>query len=235
MSQQFSGFPKELFTFLRQLAKNNNREWFHDNKPRYKQHIVEPMCEFISAMGVRFDKMQLCFTADPRPHGGSMFRIYRDTRFSKDKRPYKTHAACHFRHEAGKDAHAPGFYVHLEPGDVFFGGGVWMPPNPVLEKIRNTIVENPNAWKRIISNPTFKKRFGGIEGDGLKRPPRGFDKDHPFIEDLKRKSFFVTQSVNQSVAMSPKFIQEVERAFNTASPLMKYLLFSMGLPFDRGE
>ena len=235
MSQQFNGFPKELFTFLRQLKKNNNREWFHDNKARYKQHIVEPMCEFISAMGVRFDKMQIRFTADPRPHGGSMFRIYRDTRFSNDKRPYNTHAACHFRHEAGKDAHAPGFYVHLEPGDVFFGGGVWMPPNPVLEKIRNTIVENPNAWKRIITNPTFKKRFGGIEGDGLKRPPRGFDKDHPFIEDLKRKSFFVTQSVTQSVAMSPQFIQEVERAFKTASPFMKYLLFSMGLPFDRGD
>lgn len=235
MSQQFSGFPKELFTFLRQLAKNNNREWFNDNKPRYRQFVVEPMCEFISAMGVRFEKNQWCFTADPRPHGGSMFRIYRDTRFAKDKRPYKTHAACHFRHEAGKDAHAPGFYVHLEPGAVFFGGGVWMPPNPVLEKIRHTIVENPNGWKRIISNATFKKRFGEIEGDALKRPPRGYDKEHPFIEDLKKKSFFVTQSATQKLAQSPQFINEVDRAFNTASPLMKYLLFSLGLPFDRQD
>lgn len=235
MSQKFDGFPKELFTFLRQLAKNNNREWFNDNKPRYKQFIVDPMSEFISAMGVRFDKMQIRFVADPRAHGGSMFRIYRDTRFSKDKRPYKTHAACHFRHEAGKDAHAPGFYVHLEPNRVFFGGGIWMPPNPVLENIRNTIVENPNAWKRIISNPSFKKRFGGIQGDGLKRPPRGFDKDHPYIEDLKRKSFFVAQHVDKDLALSPKFIQEVERGFKTASPLMKYLLFSMGLAFDRED
>ena len=235
MPQQFSGFPKELFTFLRQLAKNNNREWFNDNKPRYKQHIVEPMTEFVAAMGVRFDKMQIRFVADPRPHGGSMFRIYRDTRFSKDKRPYKLHAACHFRHEAGKDAHAPGFYVHLEPNSVFFGGGVWIPPNPVLEQIRNTIVENPNAWKRIITNASFKKRFGEIQGDGLKRPPRGFDKDHPFIEDLKRKSFFVAQHVDSKLALTPKFIQEVERSFKTASPLMKYLLFSMGLPFDLGD
>ena len=233
MSQQFPGFPKELFTFLRQLAKNNNREWFNDNKARYKQVIVEPMCEFISAMGVRFEKNQWCFNADPRPHGGSMFRIYRDTRFAKDKRPYKTHAACHFRHQAGKDAHAPGFYVHLEPGAVFFGGGIWMPPNPVLEKIRHTIVENPNAWKRIVTNATFKKRFGGIEGDALKRPPRGYDKDHPFIEDLKRKSFFVTESVTQKTSQSPQFINEVDRSFKAASPMMKYLLFSLGLPFDR--
>ena len=235
MPAQFSGFPKELFTFIRQLKKNNNREWFHANKDRYREFVVAPMCDFIQAMAYRFDKMAIRFVADPRPHGGSMFRIYRDTRFSKDKRPYKSHVACHFRHEAGKDAHAPGFYVHLEPGSVFFGGGIWMPPNPVLEKIRNTIVENPNAWKRIISNPTFKKRFGGIEGDGLKRPPRGFDKDHPFIEDLKRKSFFVTQDVDPALAMTPKFITEVERAFKTASPLMKYLLFANGLPFERDD
>ena len=235
MPTQFSGFPKELFTFIRQLKKNNNREWFHANKDRYREFVVAPMCDFIQAMAYRFDKMAIRFVADPRPHGGSMFRIYRDTRFSKDKRPYKNHVACHFRHEAGKDAHAPGFYVHLEPGSVFFGGGIWMPPNPVLEKIRNTIVENPNAWKRIISNPTFKKRFGCIEGDGLKRPPRGFDKDHPFIEDLKRKSFFVTQDVDPALAMTPKFITEVERAFKTASPLMKYLLFANGLPFGRDD
>ncbi|WP_455206463.1 DUF2461 domain-containing protein [Kaarinaea lacus] len=235
MPTAFDGFPKDLFKFLQELAKNNNREWFHANKARYRETIVEPMSEFIQAMGYRFDKMAIRFVADPRPHGGSMFRIYRDTRFSKDKRPYKQHVACHFRHEAGKDAHAPGFYVHLEPGAVFFGGGVWMPPNPVLEKIRNTIVENPNAWKRIITNTTFKKRFGGIEGDSLQRVPRGFDKDHPFADDLKRKSFFVTQDIDPALAMTPKFISEVERAFKTASPFMKYLLFAMGLPFERGD
>jgi uncharacterized protein (TIGR02453 family) len=234
MPTAFKGFPKDLFTFLQELARNNNREWFYANKIRYHESVVEPMSEFIQAMSYRFDKMAIRFVADPRPQGGSMFRIYRDTRFSKDKRPYKQHVACHFRHEAGKDAHAPGFYVHLEPGAVFFGGGVWMPPNPVLEKIRNTIVENPNAWKRIIKNPTFKKRFGGIEDSGsLQRVPRGFDKHHPFAEDLKRKSYFVTQDADPLLAMTPKFITEVERAFHAAAPLMKYLLFAMGLPFER--
>jgi len=235
MPSSFTGFPKDLFTFLKQLAKHNNREWFHDHKVRYKESIVEPMCEFISAMGERFEKQGLRFIADARPHGGSMFRIYRDTRFSNDKRPYKTHAACHFRHEAGKDAHAPGFYVHLEPGAVFFGGGIWMPPNPILDQIRHTIVENPTAWKRIIGNATFKKRFGEIQGDGLKRVPAGYDKEHPFAEDLKRKSFFVMQDGTEKLAQSPQFIQQVDQAFKTAGPLMKYLLFSLGLPFDRGD
>ena len=235
MSAQFSGFPRDLFKFVKELSRNNNREWFHANKPRYQESVVRPMSDFIDAMATRFDKMGIRFVADSRPHGGSMFRIYRDTRFSKDKRPYKQHIACHFRHEAGKDAHAPGFYVHLEPGAVFFGGGVWMPPNPVLEKIRNTIVENPGAWKRIISNATFKKRFGEIQGDALKRVPRGFDKDHPHLEDLKRKSFFVVQHVDPKLALTPQFIQEVDRAFKAASPFMKYLLFAMGLSFERYE
>lgn len=233
MSSKFPGFPKELFKFVSDLSRNNNREWFHANKPRYKQYVVEPMVEFISAMGERFDKMGIRYIADPRPHGGSMFRIYRDTRFSNDKSPYKNHVACHFRHEAGKDAHAPGFYVHLEPKSVFFGGGVWMPPNPVLEKIRSTIVENPNAWKRVVTNASFKKRFGGIEGDKLKRPPRGYEKDHPFIEDLKRKSFFVLQHSTSKLAQTPQFIQEVDRAFRTASPMLKYINFAMGLPFEK--
>ncbi|HEY5601656.1 MAG TPA: DUF2461 domain-containing protein [Gammaproteobacteria bacterium] len=236
MPAVFNGFPKDLFKFLQELAKHNNREWFHANKARYQSSIVEPMCDFIQAMAYRFDTMNIRFVADPRPHGGSMFRIYRDTRFSNDKRPYKHHVACHFRHEAGKDAHAPGFYVHLEPGAVFFGGGIWMPPNPVLEKIRNTLVENPNAWKRIINNSSFKKRFGGLEDSGrLQRVPRGFDKNHPYAEDLKRKSFFVTQDVDPALALTPKFITEVERAFKTAGPLMKYLLFAMGLPYDRED
>ncbi|MGD8569979.1 MAG: DUF2461 domain-containing protein [Gammaproteobacteria bacterium] len=235
MSARFNGFPKDLFQFVKQLAKNNNREWFHANKTRYRESVVQPMTEFVAAMGVRFDRMAIRFVADPRPHGGSMFRIYRDTRFSKDKRPYKQHIACHFRHEAGKDAHAPGFYVHLEPGSVFFGGGVWKPANPVLEKIRTTIVENPGTWEHITHNSTFRKRFGEIQGERLKRPPRGFDKEHPYIEDLKLKSFFVLQHADPELALTPQFIQEVDRAFKAAGPFMKYLLFAMELPFERYE
>jgi len=132
MATGFDGFPEEMFRFLRELKKHNDRDWFNANKERYKTHVVAPMVSFIEAMDGRLARVSDCFLADARPNGGSMFRIYRDTRFSKDKSPYKEHVACHFRHMSGKDAHAPGFYVHLEPGDVFFGGGIWHAPPPVL-------------------------------------------------------------------------------------------------------
>jgi uncharacterized protein (TIGR02453 family) len=227
----FPGFPCGLFTFLEQLAANNNREWFNDNKQYYRDDVVEPVCDFIEAMEPRLHAVSEHFVADPRPHGGSMFRIYRDTRFSKDKRPYKENIGCQFRHEAGKDAHAPGFYVHLGRDEIFFGGGVWLPPNPQLGQIRDAIVEQPERWHAASTDRAIVKRFGGINGDSLKRPPRGYDADHPYIEDLKRKSFFAMQPATKKQAMSPKLIDEVADAFNTLSPLMAFLTNAVKLPF----
>jgi uncharacterized protein (TIGR02453 family) len=118
-------FTPSLFTFLRELAENNNREWFQDNKSRYEQHVKDPALRLIADFGPRLKKISPHFRADPRAVGGSLFRIHRDTRFSKDKSPYKTHTGIQFRHELGKDAYAPGFYLHLEPGQVFCGVGSW--------------------------------------------------------------------------------------------------------------
>src|SRR5690242_20752818 len=115
------------------------------------------MSEFIAAMAPRLRKVSKNFAADPRPNGGSMFRIYRDVRFSKDKRPYKEHAACHFRHVLGKDVHAPGYYMHLAPDEVYFGGGMWMPPSDALQKIRERIAGNPSAWKAVRADRRFVK------------------------------------------------------------------------------
>ena len=227
----FPGFPKELFTFLDQLAANNNREWFNDNKQRYRDSVVEPVCDFIEAMEPRLLAVSEHFVADPRPHGGSMFRIYRDTRFSKDKCPYKENVGCQFRHEAGKDAHAPGFYVHLGRDEIFFGGGVWLPPNPMLGQIRDAIIEQPERWLAVSADSTIIKRFGGINGDSLKRPPRGYDADHPNIEDLKRKSFYAMRTATKKQAMSPRFIDEVADAFRTLSSLMAFLTNAVKLPF----
>jgi len=233
MNTTFHGFPKELFNFLRDLGKNNNRQWFQDNKQRYREWVVNPVCDFIAAMAPRLKKISDCYVADPRPHGGSMFRIYRDTRFSKDKKPYKENVGCHFRHMAGKDAHAPGFYVHLETSGVFFGGGIWVPPNPVLDKIRRAIVEDPQSWARVINNKSFKQRFGGIAGDGLKRPPRGYTAEHVFVEDLKRKSFYAIQHGSVSSATDKSFVAEVDHAFRTTTQLMKFLTEAVELPFAR--
>jgi uncharacterized protein (TIGR02453 family) len=118
---EFTGFPKELYQFLSDLARNNNREWFEANKERYVQYAKEPALAFIAEMKGRLEEISQSYVADTRPNGGSMFRIYRDTRFSKDKTPYKVNIGCQFRHSAGRDAHAPGFYIHLQPDENFAG------------------------------------------------------------------------------------------------------------------
>ena len=231
VSDGFQGFPRELFSFLRALAENNNRDWFNEYKDRYRNDVVDPVLDFIDAMRPRLQKISSHYIVDSRPHGGSMFRIYRDTRFSKDKRPYKENVGCQFRHEAGKDAHAPGFYVHIANDGIFFGGGVWLPPNDVLDRIRTAIVEHPDEWRKITRNRNFVKRFGGVHGDGLKRPPRGFDPRHPHVEDLKRKTLFAMQQCDEALATSPAFIDEVTHAFRAASPLMAFLTTAIDLPF----
>ena len=222
-------FTPKFFDFYQTLAKNNDRDWFSEHKPDYQQAVVQPMCAFIDAMAPRLRKISPHFVADSRPHGGSMFRIYRDVRFAKDKRPYKLHAACQFRHELGRDAHTVGFYVHLSTEEAVFGGGIWMPPNDELLKIRNTIVDNPRTWGEIKSSRSVKKFFGGIGGDGLKRPPRGFDAEHEHIEDLKRKSFFLMRHERPDIILDDGFVHEVEKTFRAAMPLMDYICFAQDI------
>jgi uncharacterized protein (TIGR02453 family) len=228
---QFRGFPKDFFAFFRELKANNNRGWFEINKPRFRESVQAPMSEFIASMAPRLNQVSKNFVADPRPNGGSMFRIYRDVRFSKDKRPYKEHAACHFRHAVGKDAHAPGFYMHFAPDDVFFGGGLWMPPADTLAKVRTAIATESASWKRMVSNKKFASRFDGVDGESLSRPPRGFDASHPLIEDIKRKSFFAMHEGSVILATSPKLVDEVAETFVAASPLMKFLCDALDAPF----
>jgi uncharacterized protein (TIGR02453 family) len=223
MSTTFAGFPKEMFGFLSDLGANNNREWFSDNKDRYERFVVAPVNGFIQAVGEFLPAISDAYIADTRRNGGSMFRIYRDTRFSRDKRPYKENVGCQFRHTAGKNAHAPGFYVHLAPGEVFIGGGIWKPDNNSLEKIRNRIAGNPEQWSDAIKDAAFSTYFGELQGESLRRPPRGFDPGNPNIEDLKRKSYIAFRHVKPQSALKPAFINEVVKAFTTAMPLMRFI------------
>ncbi len=231
MGADFAGFPDAFFDFFTELAASNKREWFNANKQRYKDVVVEPLGAFIQAMAPALAKISPHYVADPRPNGGSMFRIYRDVRFAKDKRPYKEHGACQFRHQLGKDVHAPGFYVHLEPAQVMFGGGTWKPDSTSLRRIRERIVAEPAAWKKVTGNKRLKATFGGITGDGLKRAPKGFDADHPLIEDLKRQSFLAMRQADPKLAYSERFVTEVADAFKAAGPLMKFLNQANGAPF----
>jgi len=228
----FTGFPSDMFRFMAELKRNNDRDWFNENKARYKSSVLAPMSSFIAAMDTKLAKVSDCFVADPRPNGGSMFRIYRDVRFSKDKSPYKEHIACHFRHMAGKDAHAPGFYMHFEEGDVFFGGGIWHPPTPELTRIRERISDEPEQWKRATRSVSFRRRFGEISGESLKRPPKGFDADDPMIDDLKRKSFFAVQHVTPARAKAKTFTKDVQSAFVALVPMMRFLTEAIGVSFS---
>jgi uncharacterized protein (TIGR02453 family) len=227
----FTGLPADYFKFFRELAANNDREWFEENQQRFKQSVQEPLVAFVETMAPHLAEVSKHFVADPRLNGGSVFRIYKDVRFSKDKKPYKTNGGVQFRHAAGKDAHAPGFYVHIAPDEVFFGGGIWMPPAAALLRIREAIREDGSGWREAVQIPSFRKRFGGVRGDALTRPPRGFDATDPNIEDIKRKSFFAMEQGSEKQTRASSFADEVAAAMSEATPLMRYLCGALSVPF----
>ena len=231
MQADFHGFPKDFFAFFRELKANNERAWFEANKLRFRESVQVPMSEFIAAMAPHLAKVSKQFVADPRPHGGSMFRIYRDVRFARDKRPYKEHAACQFRHRFGRDVHAPGFYVHIAPDEVFFGGGLWMPGADSLLKVRELIATKPRLWRKIVADKNFIRAFGGIEGEQLSRPPRGFDQTHPLIEDIKRKSFVAGAGTTVKTAQSAAFVDDVAGGIELVAPLIRFLCGALAVPF----
>lgn len=220
-------FGKELFRFLKDLEKHNDREWFQKNKARYEAEARDPMLHFVAAFGRPLAGISRHFEADPRPVGGSMFRIYRDTRFAKDKSPYKTHVAAHFPHRASGEngVHGPGFYLHLEPGASFAGGGLWHPDPESLLKVRQAIASNPREWKAV--------RKPGVEilGDALKRVPPGFDPAHPFADDLKHKDFYVGTSFDDDEVLSPRFLGTVTAACRQAAPLVSFICRALAVPW----
>jgi uncharacterized protein (TIGR02453 family) len=219
-------FTSSSFGFLRDLKANNNRDWFAENKPRYEEQVKDPALRFIEDFGPYLGKLSPHFKATPR----SLFRIYRDTRFSKDKTPYKTATGIHFRHEQARDAYAPGFYFHVEPGEVFVALGIWHPQSPALRAIREHIVEDPAGWKRATRGKRFAGTFS-LEGERLKRPPKGFDPEHPLLDDLKRKDFIGVQTVTQAFATSRDLPGELAERFKAGVPLMRYLCEALDVPF----
>jgi uncharacterized protein (TIGR02453 family) len=219
-------FTNLTFRFLRDLAAHNERAWFQDNKRRYEAHVREPALRFIEDFSAHLRQISPHFHAGPR----SLFRIHRDVRFSRDKSPYKTHTGIHFRHDASKDAHAPGFYLHLEPGSVFTGVGIWHPDGPTLRKIRTEISEQPDRWKRASRGKRFVETFE-LSGDRLTRPPKGFDPEHPLIEDLKRKDFIGVSGLTQRFVTAPDLPDALADVFGAGKPLMRFLCKALDVPF----
>jgi len=218
-----SYFSPEFFKFLRDLARNNNREWFQKNKPRYERFVFIPSLRFIKDAKVELKAVSPYLVADPRPFGGSLFRIYRDMRFSTDKSPYKTNVAMEFWHQQGGKKSYTGLYLHLASGDSFAGAGIWHPDPSTLNRVRKAIVSRPEAWRRV--------RESGLkmEGESLKRPPAGFDRNHPFVEDLKLKDITAGVRFSNAQVTGPRFMKDFLQASKKLDPLNKFLAGALSL------
>jgi len=227
---KFEGFEPTLFQFLEELADNNNRPWFQANKERYEREVLEPCLAFIRAFQAPLKRISPYFVASDRRMGGSLMRIYRDTRFAKGAEPYKTNVGIQFRHEQGPDIHAPGFYGHIAPGECFLAMGVWRPDPASLGRIRLAIVQWPDRWRRARDDRKFRERLS-LDGDSLKRPPRGFPADHPWIEDLRRTDFIGLEELEEQDVLDRGYLDHVASSFAVSRPFMRFLCDALQVPF----
>ena len=225
-----SRFSADTFAFLEQLAENNSRDWFADHKQQYEALVRSPALDLIRSVGEQLPEISPHFRADARKMGGSLMRIFRDTRFSKDKTPYKTNIGIQFRHEAGRDVHAPGYYLHISTSECFVGVGIWHPPADALLKIRTLIADEPDRWLAARDDPNFSRWFN-LVGDSLKTAPRGFDKTHPLIEDIKRKDFIGLSDLAPALIEQDDLADIICGYFQAGRSLMLFLCSSQRVPF----
>jgi uncharacterized protein (TIGR02453 family) len=223
-------FTPESLKFLSDLAENNSRDWFTPRKAQYENLVRDPFLALIEAMQPALAKISPHYRADPKPIGGSLFRLYRDARFSNDKSPYKPWAGGRFFHERAKQTAAPSFYLHIAPGDCFIGGGIWHPQPDTQRKIRAFISENPSSWVEATQNTQFKNQFT-FGGDTLVRPPRGFDPQHPLITDIKRKDFVAVRALTDAQVCHVGLLTQISTCFAGVAPLVDYLCAALELEF----
>ena len=205
------------FTFLKQVKKNNNRNWFNANKETYIEQnaAVVAFADALIAQMNKYDKIET-------PSGKkAVFRIYRDVRFSKDKSPYKTHFGLHM--SRATKLRRGGYYFHIEPGKCFVGGGFWDPNPDDLKHIREQIAIHPKPLRKILDSKDFKKNFGKLEGEKLVNVPRGFEKDHPAADLLKYKQFLISRNIPEKVLLSKKGLDEVVKSFRAMRPFFDYM------------
>lgn len=225
-----SYFSDQTFRFQRALARNNEREWFHAHRSDYEVHLRRPCLQLIADLQAPLAKLSEQFIANPRPVGGSLFRIHRDTRFSNDKTPYKPWAGLRLYHQRHREVPAPSFYVHIAPGDSFVGGGLWHPDSATTRRVRSFIADNPAAWKRLTHATKFREHCAMV-GDSLVRPPAGFPADHPLIEDLKRKDFVAVCALDDATVTGPKLIPAITERLALLAPLIDYLCAALELEY----
>jgi uncharacterized protein (TIGR02453 family) len=225
-----SPFSEGTLVFLQELAQNNTRAWFEENKARYESLVREPARACIRALAPTVEAFSFHFVASDAKVGGSLMRVHRDVRFSPNKAPYKTHIGIQFRHVLGKDVHAPGLYIHISPEEFFVAAGMWHPEPAALQKVREAIVEQPEVWAEARNHPDFTAHWS-LSGESVKRMPRGFDVAHPHAEDLKRKDHIAVYHAPVASVLAPDLLDRVSRSFLVSKPFMAFLAKALGLPF----
>jgi uncharacterized protein (TIGR02453 family) len=235
MRSRFPGFPPEALQFFRGLARHNNRDWFQPRKTIFEEQVKEPMRALVGALNSAMKSFAPEYATDP---GKAIYRIYRDTRFSPDKTPYKDHiAASFFRQGTGPHKYG-GYYVHISHKEVAVGGGVYMPEPDVLLAIRQHIAEHHQQLRRILAAPAVRRLLGELQGDQLTRVPKGFCTDHPAADLLRFKSFFLYTTLPPELATTPQFFPELVTRFRATKPLLDFLTApsaAKGLKIDPRE
>ncbi len=223
-------FTPASFKFLNDLARNNSRDWFLANKTRFEEQLRTPFLTLLGDLQAPLAKISPHYRADTRSQGGSLFRQHRDTRFAHDKTPYKTWAGARLFHERSKGIEAPVFYLHIQPGGCFAGGGLWHPQPDALKKVRDFLADNPAAWKKATQGKAFRERLTQ-GGDALTRPPRGFDPTHELIDDIKRKDFVASATFDEKLATSAEFKPYLVDTCKRVAPMVDYLCAALDLEF----
>lgn len=224
-------FSDRSFKFLRGLARNNDREWFHAHKADYEAHVRQPFLALITDLQSALLEVSEHYRADPKTVGGSLFRIHRDTRFSNNKAPYKNWQGARLFHARSKEVEAPSFYIHLQPGHCFIGAGLWHPEPETLRRIRHFIVDNPGSWAAAAHGTAFRKRFDLDDDEMLVRPPRGFPADFAYLDDLRRKNHVALRAIDDATMTGPKLLSTLAKDLQGLGPFMDYLCAALDLEF----
>lgn len=224
-------FSEASLKFLRGLARNNDKAWFAAHKAQYEEHVRQPFLRLLTDLQPELATVSPHFRSDPKTVGGSLFRIYRDARFSNDKSPYKSWQGARLYHERSKQVAAPSFYIHLQPGECFVGAGLWHPEPDTQRRVRQFIFDNPGSWKKAAHDAKFRKRFDFEESEKLVRPPRGFPADFEFIEDLKHRNFVFWREIDDATMTGPRLRQVIAGDLAMLGPFVDYLCAALDLEF----
>ena len=220
MPAAFTGFPEEMIRFFRGLKRNNRREWFQPRKHLFEQHVKAPMLDLVAAINADLAKFAPDYVTEPK---SALFRIYRDTRFSADKTPYKTHIAASFSRRGSERLGTGGLYFSVSPENIEVAAGLWHPERDVTLSIRNHIAETHQELRRILADKKSRKLTGEMKGEALTRSPKGFDPAHPAAEWIKMKDWIFDVALEPDMATSPQLHREVVARFRAMLPLVNYL------------